>query len=951
MSSLDPCRSIPSPMRRPVRRAFATMLTTLAVVYAAAAAEAAVICVPSIAIDGSCTAAAASINAAIAAANAGGGDTVLVDDGAYVENVVIDRDLVLKSVNGRAVTSIGPLATPSAALGTIKVNTGSTAVQIGDVGQGFTISGIDNSSPGIESAAIYFQGSHSDAAVLDNEIVAAGDGALLTEFGGTNSGFIVDGNEFSGQSFAGANPAGNGFGMQFTLANVPRQLVTISGGSGGGSHSDITFTNNTISGAAGGCNGAGEEQGNTLVTIDADGATITGNVFAGTTTRFATSVRARGPSTTISGNDFDSTGLTSSGCATPILPPATGHVFLQSTGEDVATVAGANTYDKGVYVAGAIGTIGLTVEGFVELVGTSFPSGTTVNVLAGTYQEGRPQIVASADVSVVGAGKTATFIEALADTTSSGNGRGWWLANPGVSFSISDLTLDGAGFKIWQGIRHIGSGGSVENVQFTDMAFQAPGAGSPYAGTGIAIFGTGPVDVTDSMFAGSGRIGIHYFGSAVSGSTASGNMFVGKGAGNHLDYAYDISNGAVVSVTGNTISGNRGVAATDGSTSAGILVSTFFGAGTGATIDGNLIFDNTTGIFRGFDSSDTSAMTATCNRIVDNDNGIVVVGSSAASVAASMNTIAGNLEGIDTGSLSGGPVDAEDNWWGAADGPSGAGPGSGDSITADVDADPFATSVPACVSCTADAECDDGLACTGLETCNLGTSMCEAGTSVDCSGNDCLTGACLEPAGTCVPEPSGAACDSGLDVCTEDDTCDGAGGCDNTGGGGDVDTDGVCDLDDLSDGPEMNVTRTTLKTQKGTNANGSIRVKGDFIADPQASFTGSPVYSLTVSDDLGFVHSHTWAPGECETNSKGRVKCKSADKRFKGTFKPFRKTPTVFKYSVSFRKLAIPEAMAFAAPITVRLSFGPTPPPEGSLDRTGIIVDCKAVSRGLRCRE
>ena len=97
-------------------------------------------------------------------------------------------------------------------------------------------------------------------------------------------------------------PGGNGFSNQFTLPNVPRQLAVISGGSGGGNTSNVTFTNNVITGTSGGTNASGDPQGNTLVTIDSNGATITGNQFMGTTSRFATSLRARGPNTTINGN-------------------------------------------------------------------------------------------------------------------------------------------------------------------------------------------------------------------------------------------------------------------------------------------------------------------------------------------------------------------------------------------------------------------------------------------------------------------------------------------------------------------------------------------------------------------------------------------------------------------------------------------------------------------------
>ncbi len=42
----------------------------------------------------------------------------------------------------------------------------------------------------------------------------------------------------------------------------------------------------------------------------------------------------------------------------------------------------------------------------------------------------------------------------------------------------------------------------------------------------------------------------------------------------------------------------------------------------------------------------------------------------------------------------GGPLNAENNWWGAADGPSGAGPGTGDAVSANIDYDPWLTANP-----------------------------------------------------------------------------------------------------------------------------------------------------------------------------------------------------------------------------------------------------------------
>ncbi|MEZ4652721.1 MAG: FlgD immunoglobulin-like domain containing protein [Candidatus Eisenbacteria bacterium] len=67
---------------------------------------------------------------------------------------------------------------------------------------------------------------------------------------------------------------------------------------------------------------------------------------------------------------------------------------------------------------------------------------------------------------------------------------------------------------------------------------------------------------------------------------------------------------------------------------------------------------------------------------------------------ANNNSIAGNTTaGLDN-TASGNPVDAEQNWWGAVDGPSGVGSGSGDAVLgASVDFDPYRTSGASSTAC------------------------------------------------------------------------------------------------------------------------------------------------------------------------------------------------------------------------------------------------------------
>ncbi|MBN1287949.1 MAG: DUF11 domain-containing protein, partial [Anaerolineae bacterium] len=62
-------------------------------------------------------------------------------------------------------------------------------------------------------------------------------------------------------------------------------------------------------------------------------------------------------------------------------------------------------------------------------------------------------------------------------------------------------------------------------------------------------------------------------------------------------------------------------------------------------------------------------------------------------VVVNNNCVTGNEEGLFYNASTNGVLNAEVNWWGAADGPSGAGPGTGDSVSSavDVDFDPWQT--------------------------------------------------------------------------------------------------------------------------------------------------------------------------------------------------------------------------------------------------------------------
>ena len=76
-----------------------------------------------------------------------------------------------------------------------------------------------------------------------------------------------------------------------------------------------------------------------------------------------------------------------------------------------------------------------------------------------------------------------------------------------------------------------------------------------------------------------------------------------------------------------------------------------------------------------------------------------------------------------------------------------------------------------CGECSRDGDCDDGLFCNGIESCDVALD-CQAGTAVDCSDADiCTADSCDETADACVHVTSDAACDDGQ-FCNGVETCD-----------------------------------------------------------------------------------------------------------------------------------------------------------------------------------
>ena len=104
-----------------------------------------------------------TIQEAVSAA-AASGDTINVAAGTYNENVTINKSLILHGAGRASTTIVGQQV--GSELGAIVVTPGVNNVTI----EGFTVIGVDG-APGIERAAIYLQGAHSDIDILDNKLL------------------------------------------------------------------------------------------------------------------------------------------------------------------------------------------------------------------------------------------------------------------------------------------------------------------------------------------------------------------------------------------------------------------------------------------------------------------------------------------------------------------------------------------------------------------------------------------------------------------------------------------------------------------------------------------------------------------------------------------------------------------------------------------------------------
>jgi hypothetical protein len=239
--------------------------------------------------------------------------------------------------------------------------------------------------------------------------------------------------------------------------------------------------------------------------------------------------------------------------------------------------------------------------------------GDTISIQSGTYTEAG-QIVINKNISIKGSDKNTVVIKP-AQGTGSGNHQdssAWILVSSGVTFNLSDVTLDGTGQSINHAILSHGHG-TITNNNIRNIVL------NKYAGIGIELYGS-DMTISNNSFSNIGRIGVYTgFGSV---STITGNTYTGKGMGDFLDYAFEVGRNGKAIISGNNVTNNVGVASTDGSTSAGILVTSYFNPATPsqASITGNTISNSTFGVAIGYADNDETIITNfSANVFANND--------------------------------------------------------------------------------------------------------------------------------------------------------------------------------------------------------------------------------------------------------------------------------------------------------------------------------------------
>ncbi len=618
-------------------------------------------------------------------------DIVNVKAGTYDENITVDKDVTLLGAN--AGIACDGRSTESTVAGT----GGATVTVASD---GVTIDGFEITNP--NGTAITSTG-RNDLLIEYNNINDIGTSVsgqnvhtiAIVMGTSTTDNVVISNNCISNISNASNNKTASGVGVGWsdatsditklviasnTISNVTTGRGTYGiminiGAYASGEAPDLSIANNTITGLTGAWSHGIGLEGNT------PGASVTMNVVSDLNSGIdevgvkvedntgAESVAINRNSLTDMNYGIVNTMVNLTVDATcnwygsadyndvfpmiPIVPTITGDVtFVNYLTSSNLVTASCDGVVPPVFNATKIKYYN-TIQAAV--IDANASGGNDIQVSAGTYFEAG-QIVIDKDMEITGVDETTTIVKP--DYTATGGyatTSGWFYVEPGITFGLSNVTLDGTDL--------------LGNQQTIQMAIQSRGEltvehcivqnimSAQYDGRGIVTLGGTANLINDVSMSNIQRIGIHIRGGAVSGlanpfTTIKNFTYTGKGLDTVLDYGIEFGGGGqgvvgdlAVPGSGATITNCLGVADDAAeSASAAILVTDLYGTFTIAELYSSILTGNSNGLLVGYNEVDVSKLTATNNKIFGNTNyGIVAL----------ENTT----------------VDATENWWGDASGP------------------------------------------------------------------------------------------------------------------------------------------------------------------------------------------------------------------------------------------------------------------------------------------
>ena len=603
--------------------------------------------------------------------DASDGDTVKAKTGVFPEHVIVNKSIVLTAGSNPIVDGGGSgdgitVTAPNATVSSFEVRNVTNGIVI--AADDATIS--SNDIHDFTSAAVRGS-SASGASVASNTI----DGGHTASCVGGFWGIIVA--SVSG-TIDGNTVSGIGSGLPVVGSGCQEGRAIEADGSG-----TLQITNNdvsqyqksgiivngtvasTISGNTTTGEGATDKIAQNGITVTSSGTTsISGNHTSGhrytPESNVSCGILTYGATATVSGNDStdDEVGICAvGGSGSSVTGNTVTHhrqqgIYIDSVsgitvdsnmidGQAGGTTASAGTDPDtdtryyGVFAVDSTGTISNnTITGITHGVASGIQSGVGIKLSArnGT----------SADMTISSNNITDVQKNAMVITNQYGG--------TSVNANIHDNTVDGNGaitYIAQNGIQV--SGGATASIANNHVSGYDYTGTQPAAAVGILLFGAGTTSVT--------------------GNIVHDNM---EGM-----YAYDTDN---VVATGNTFSTTRDTAIVVWLASNGTYTSN--------TITG---MSGSTGMYF-YDASSSNDVTA--SSFTANDYGIIVDDSGPGAPLDNhfhQNSISGNATYgfLQYGTLVGPVIDAENNWWGACSGPSGAGPGTGDAVSTNVDFSPF----------------------------------------------------------------------------------------------------------------------------------------------------------------------------------------------------------------------------------------------------------------------